>query len=109
MGVAVESTGTQSATLDTEHSLATPATAKTRVMLVDLTNLVAGDVVILRIKTKVLTGGSAILAYQATFAGPVSTPACPSVPVACPFGGTFTLEQTDGTGRSYDWAILTLD
>lgn len=109
MTVATESSGTQTATVNTEHTLATPTTAKTRVLMVDLTNLVSGDTVELRIKAKVLTGGTAGLVYLATFIGPVGEPVAVSPPVPCPFGATLTLKQVAGTGRAYDWAGLTLD
>lgn len=109
MTIAVESSGTQSATVGTEHTLATPTTAKTRVLTVDLSNLVAGDQVELRVKKKVLTGGSAVLAAYAAFAGPVNTVVADSVPVICPYGATLTLKQTAGTSRNFDWTVTTLD
>lgn len=109
MTMTVESTGTQTATISTEHTLATPTTAKTRVLTVDLSNLVAGDQVELRIKKKVLTGGTALLAAYATFTGPVNTVVADSVPVICPYGATLTLKQTAGTGRNFDWTVTTLD
>jgi positive regulator of sigma E activity len=109
MTVATESSGTQAATITTEHTLATTTTAKTRVLVVDLTNLVAGDTVELRIKSKVLTGGSALLAYFVTYVGPVAAPVVHSIPVPGTYGATFTLKQTTGTGRNYDFEIRTID
>lgn len=109
MTVASESTGTQTATVTTEHTLVSPSSAKTRVLLVDLSNMVAGDILELRINAKIVTGGTARLAYIATFSGVAGEPAVPSVPVPMPWGGSFTLKQTAGTSRNYDWSVLTLD
>lgn len=109
MTVASESSGTQAATISTEHDLATPTTAKTRVLSVDMNALAAGDVVELRIKAKVTSGGTERLAYLAVFAGPITEPTVFSVPVPMVRGGTFSLKQTAGTGRSFPWEVLTLD
>lgn len=108
MPIAVESSGTQVATIGTEHSLAAPTTAATRQLVVDLVNLTAGDVVELRIKRKGLSAGTVRTLYSATYAGPVADSVMVSVPVASPFGATFTLKQTAGTGRSVDWSVETL-
>lgn len=105
----VESSGSQTATLTTEHSLATPSTAKTRVLLVDANALAAGETLTLRIKGKVLTGGTERIIREAVFVGPLGEPHIQSMPVVQPFGGTFTLTQTGGTGRSYDFSVITLD
>lgn len=109
MAIASESNGTQTATISTEHSLATPTTNKTRVLSVDLSAMVAGDVTVLKIKAKVLTGGTIRTVYTATYTGAQSDPVVYSVPVPSLFGATFTLTQTAGTGRAYDWSVLTLD
>lgn len=104
-----ESSGTQAATIGTEHVLAAPTTAKTRVLVVDVAPLVAGDVVELRIKTKALATGTERTAYTATYVGPVTDPMILSVPTPMVDGGSFTLKQTNGTGRSFAWSVLTLD
>jgi hypothetical protein len=110
MAVAVESSGTQSATISTEHTLGTsPTTAKTRQLCVDLNAMATGDVVELRIKRKTLTGGTVRTMLLATFAHAQAEPIVTSIPVALPFGGDFTLLQTAGTGRSFPWSIETLD
>jgi hypothetical protein len=106
---AVESSGTQTATLTTEHSLATPATLKTRVLAVDANALVAGETLTLRFKGAVLSAGTERLIREAVFTGPLAEPHIQSMPVVMPQGGTITLTQTGGTGRAYPWAVLTLD
>lgn len=105
---AIESSGTQSATLGTEHTLATPTTLNSRVLVVDASALVAGETLTLRIKGKVLTGGTERLIRESVFAGPVYETNVQSMPAVQTFGGAITLTQTGGTGRSYDWSVVTL-
>jgi hypothetical protein len=105
----VETSGTQTATIGTEHDLATPSTAKTRVLIVDAAALAATEVLELRIKAPVLSGGTVSLVTLAGFTGALAEPHIQSPPVVMPQGGTFTLRQVSGTGRAFPWAILTLD
>ena len=109
MALTVVNSGTQSATLDTEHVLDNDTTGKTYVLVVDTAAMVDGDITILRIKTKVLSGGTLRLAYSATYAHAQSDPIKYSVPVPANIEIEVTLEQTDGTGRSFPWALLALD
>jgi hypothetical protein len=109
MALAIVNSGTQSATLDTEHTLDNDTSGKTYVLVVDTGAMVDGDVTILRIKTKVLSGGTLRLAYSATYANAQTHPNVYSVPVPANVEIECSLEQTDGTGRSYPWALLSLD
>jgi len=109
MALAVESSGTITATINTEHSLAAPSTNKTRVLRVDLGALVAGDVVELRIKTTVLAAGTVREQHCLTYCHALGQPIVESVPISSNQGATFTLKQTAGTGRAFPWAVLTLD
>jgi hypothetical protein len=97
---------TQTATLDVEHTLDTETTAGVYILVVDMNNLVDGDVVILRIKTKNQTGSTSRLAYQSTFANAQSeiNKYSPAIPIDTEI--IVTLEQTDGTGRDFDWNLL---
>jgi hypothetical protein len=105
----VESSGTQTAVINTEHSLATPSTAKTRVLIVDCAAMLSGDNLELRIKGAALAGGAVSLVSIQTFNGVLADPHTQSPPIVLPQGGTFTLKQTAGTGRSFPWAVITLD
>jgi hypothetical protein len=109
MTIASVSSGTQSATVTTEHSLATSTTGKTYVLSVDLTNMVNGDELELRIYTKALTGSTKHLAYFATFAHVQTAPNVFSVPVPALFYCEASLKQTAGTSRNFDWNLLSLD
>jgi len=110
MALVVESSGSQTATIGVEHSLATVATAKTRVLAVDMNNLVAGDTVELRIKSKARAADTRRECYLATFIGPLAQPLSFSIPVPMAAAdGEFSLKQTTGTGRAFPWAVYTLD
>lgn len=101
----LNTSGSQTATLDTEHTLATVTDAGTFVFAVNLDNMVNGDIVRVKIKTKVRTGDTEAVAFVAHFAHVQGQPNQYSVPVPSPYSFKVTLEQTDGTGRAFPWAI----
>lgn len=109
MAVASAASGTQLAVISTEHTLTTQTVANVYVLVVDLNNMVAGDELTLRLKTKVLTGSTSRLAYIAHF-GPLAPEIdnVYSLPVPIDFEIVATLQQTAGTGRNFDWSLLTL-
>ena len=97
---------TQTATLDTEHTLDTETTAGVYILVVDCSNMVNGDIVILRIKTKYATGGTSRLAFQAAYSHIQAEPNKYSPPIPVDTEIIVTLEQTDGTGRDFPWNLL---
>lgn len=101
--------GTQTASISTEHTLSTRTSARTYVLLVDLSNLAVGDTVEIRAKVKVLTGSTARQAYVETFTGDQVDDVFISIPIPTAHSCAFTLKQTAGTGRSFDWSVLSLD
>lgn len=106
MSASVVASGTQTATISTEHTLYDNATARTLALAVDTTNLVSGESVTLRIYTKVInTSGTYRQASAITIAGGDPSPAAVSPPLLFPNGAKFTLQQTAGTGRAFDWAV----
>lgn len=100
--------GTQSATVTTEHDLATDTGNATYVLVVDAANMQNGDVLELRLYTKVLSGDSSQLAYYAVFSHVQTEPNKYSVPVPANIELRATLEQAAGTSRSFKWALLSL-
>ena len=109
MAIAVVASGTQTATINTDHTLATSTTGKTYVLVVDTTNMANGDELTLRILTKPLTGSTEAVAYRAAYAHVQSEPVKYSVPVPANWSCKAILNQTAGTGRAYDWALLSVD
>jgi hypothetical protein len=100
-------TGTQTAVITTEHTLDTETNAETYMLAVDLSEMVSGDVVEIRAKIKVLSGSVERLYAMTTIAGVQVAPAWISLPVPSAHSVKFTLTQTAGTGRDYDWAVWT--
>lgn len=98
--------GTQSATLTTEHTLATITTIGTYQLNVDTTNLVNGETLTLRAKTKTLSGGASGLAYEAVYKHAQGDVQKFSVPIAILIEVVFTLRQDGGTGRAFPWNVV---
>lgn len=109
MAVTVENSGTQTATIDTEHTLDTDVDAKVFILLVDTKNLVKGDRLVLRAKMKVLTGSTLATIYTAIYSNVQEDIVKASIPITSPgFQVDFTLEQTDGTGRTFEWSVVSV-
>ena len=112
MAVTLHASGTQSATVTTEHSLGTAAVAGVFQLIVDVSGLLDNDVLVLRIKQKVLTGGTARVMWSETYYGAQSAEAyiVPSIPVLNDLveAGAldFTLQQTFGTSRDFPWKVV---
>lgn len=98
--------GAQAATLDTVHELLNTTDSGTYVLSLDLNVLAAGDIVVLRVERKVRSAGTSRKAFETSF-GPVppDEKAVQSIPVVAPHGARFTLEQTDGTARTWEWEV----
>lgn len=112
MTVAAFGSGTQSATVTTEHFLASANEAGVYTFHVDLNAMLAGDAVELRIYQMVLTGGTQRVAYLETFQGvqPADGLIAISVPISNELTDTnalrFSLKQTLGTSRNFPWKVL---
>ena len=98
--------GSQVATVDTEHTLTTITDTGTFQLTVDADALTEGDTVVLRVKHKVRSTGTTRLAYQATYSHTQAEPVKFSLPVPSLNELVFTLEQTDGTGRTFPWEVI---
>lgn len=116
MAVTALASGTQAATIGTEHTLADVAVAATCTLHVDANAMAAGDTLELRIYQIVLTAGTRRLAYLASWTGAQDgssndlAPVKISVPVSNELTDAgalrFTLKQTAGSPRSYPWKCL---
>jgi hypothetical protein len=112
MAVTAHASGTQSATVTTEHFLTSPNVAGTFTLHVDTVNMVAGDVLELRVYQMVLTGGTQRVAYFARYddAQPADDLIKISVPISNELTDTnalrFSLKQTKGTSRNFPWKVL---
>lgn len=106
MGVSSQTNGSQTASIDTEHTLATITAAGVYILVVDTANMVNGDIVTFRLKTKCRSTDTSRLAFSVTYSHVQSEPNKYSVPVPSDVELIATLEQTDGTGRAFPWSVL---
>ena len=112
MAVTAHASGTQTATISTEHFLTSPNVAGTFTLHVDTNAMAAGDVLELRIYQMVLTGGTQRVAYFQQYIGAQNADDLIkiSVPISNELTDTnalrFSLKQTAGTGRAFPWKVL---
>lgn len=112
MAVTAQATGTQTAVISTEHTLLDVAIAGTFTLHVDMINMAAGDLVELRAYQIILTGGTRRVAYKTSRVDAQS--ADDMIAIFVPLSNEltdsgslrFTLKQTLGTGRNFDWKVL---
>lgn len=100
----VDSSGTQTATVGTEHMLATPTTNATYVFSVDTVNLALGDLVELRCYDMV-DGTNYRQMWKGTYQHAQINNAKASPPLAVTTQARFSLKQTAGTGRAFPWSV----
>lgn len=112
MAVTAFASGTQTATVTTEHFLSSPNVAGTFTLHVDASGMLAGDRVELRVYQMVLTGGTQRVTYFAAYDGaqPADDMIKISVPISNELTDTnslrFSLKQTLGTSRDFPWKVL---
>lgn len=109
MAISSAASGTQTAVLTTEHTLATITVAGTYVLNVDAAALANGETLTLRLRTRTLAAGTSRIAYEAVFRHVLGEPALFSVPVPALIEVVATLRQDGGTGRSYPWNLIRID
>lgn len=110
--LSLQGSGTQTATVTTEHTLLDIAVQGIFTLHVDKINMVAGDALELRIYQIILTGGTRRVAYLGSFVGAQSADdmIAISLPIANDLSDAgslrFTLKQTTGTSRNFPWKVL---
>lgn len=109
MALAIEAENDQTCVIGSPHTLSAPTTNKTRVLRLDMANLVAGEALRVQIQTKVRSAGTIRIQYDLTYVGVVGSPVVESVPISSNLGATFIITQINGTGRVVPWVVLTLD
>lgn len=105
---AVKTSGSQTATLGTEHDLATVTDAGTYQLVVDTANLANEETLELRVYGKARSSDTERLFYVAGFAHAQTAALKASLAVVSPHHARFTLKQTGGTGRAFPWAVYEL-
>jgi hypothetical protein len=108
MAVSEHETGSQTATLDTEHTLNTTSPETTDgafQLVVDVALLVNDETLTLKIKEKARSGDTQRLLWSATYKHIQARPLVASPPIILLHGWDMTLEQNGGTGRAFPWSI----
>lgn len=111
MAVTTYASGTQTATVTTEHTLSSVTAAGVYVLEVDVNAMAVGDVLELRCYSIAVTGGTSREEWCIRFYGDQTrTPMKRGRPVSNDITDTdalkFTLKQTFGTGRSFPWKVM---
>ena len=101
----VTTSGTQTAVIDTEHTLATRTDNKFYSAYIDLTNMQAADIVEIRVSVVAKTAGAHILYFLGTYSGVQVNPLIYIASLPSDLSWKLTLTQTDGTGRNYDFKV----
>jgi len=101
----VAASGSQTATISTEHTLDTITTAGTYVLVVDTAAMVLGDRLVLRVYGKCRSTDTERLCQRATYSHVQYQALVRSLPEMSPHHFRVTLEQQAGTGRAFPWAI----
>lgn len=92
----------------TEQTLATDTANHTYVFVIDTNAMVNGDTIEIKLKTKVLSGGTSRIAYYMSYSNAQGRPQKYSVPVPANIELVVTLKRTAGSDRAYPWALLSL-
>lgn len=111
MSVATFASGTQSATVTTEHFLSSPNEVGIYICYVDLVNMVAADEVEIRGYHMVITGGTSRVLYYKRFQGAQPTDALIykfiiENDLTDTNAVRFSLKQTLGTSRNFVWSVI---
>lgn len=104
----VKTSGSQTATVPTEHTLATVTDAGTYQLVVDTANMVDGDVLELKAYGKARSSDTERELYFASFANAQTQDLKASLAVVSPHHMKVTLNQTAGTSRAFPWAVYAL-
>ena len=112
MATTAEASGTQTATVGTEHFIRDVAQAGVFTLHVDTNAMLDGDVLELRVYQMVLTAGTSRVAQFVAYYG--AQPAHDLIKFSVPLGNELTdatslrysLKQTFGTGRAFPWKVL---
>jgi len=109
VAVSVKSSGNQTATINTEHSLLDTTDAGVYQGLIDLTNLADGDTLEIRVYIKANASATLSVAYIITLKDAQSSDGLVLItpPAMSAVEWKMTLKQTAGTGRSYQWGVFT--
>lgn len=100
------SAGSQTCTIDTEHTLTGSETAALAIQVwLDVNALIFGDLLRVKIKSKARTGDPQRVVFQDFISYAHDDPAWVSPLIVVGHDWDVSIEQTDGTGRAIPWSI----
>ena len=105
----VKTSGSQTATLTTEHTLATVTDAGQYQFVVDTALLVNDEDLTIRFYGKARTSDTERLFDDYRFIHIQHRPLKEFDPIVSPHHLKITLEQNGGTGRAFPWAVYEID
>jgi hypothetical protein len=108
MAITSVATGSISASTTETTISASQTTSGTYVLMLDLNNMAAGDVIEITTYAKATTAGTERLLDRVSFVNAQGQPIFQSVPIINPFQLTFKIKQPVGLGKSVSYTILTL-
>lgn len=108
MAASVNTSGSQTAVISTQHVLATITAAGTYQLVVDMSAMAGGttpDELRVFLFGKARTGDAEVTEEVYHFVGAQSKPLWRSPPVWSPHYFKVAITQTAGTGRAFPWAV----
>lgn len=93
-------------TLNTPSTLTTETTPGVYQLVIDAANLSGGDILVVRSRIIIVSGGSTLLLEEEVLAGVLGPKAWMTEPIGITQSVSYELEQTAGTGRVIPWAVL---
>lgn len=106
MAVTSAASGSQTATLNTNHTLTTVTTAGVYQLVVDTALLVNGETLILTLNTKCRTGDTSRIAFRGVYRHAQGDPNKYSPALMIDAEIVAILRQEGGTGRAFPWNLL---
>ena len=108
MAVAVNTSGSQTCTISTEHTLATITTAGVYQLALDLNAMADGttpDILTVYVYGKARSSDTERLSESYEFIGAQGKPLWRSAPELSPHSYRVSIKQSQGTGRAIPWAV----
>lgn len=106
MGIISVANGTQSATIDSLHTLSSQTGVGVYVLKIDTGNMVTGDTLEISIFDKVLSGGTLRLTQFVKLVDAQDVPNWRSDAIPVDVEISVAIKQTSGTGSSFPWKLL---
>ena len=104
----LEASGTLTSTVTTEQTLSTLNVSKVLYPIIDCVNLAAGNFVIVRVKTKALSGGTTRTLYSKTYSWRDSgiEPMLDLPPIISDQEYVLTIQHSVATSTAFPWKIM---